>query len=364
MNRLVTMRTSPPETRFAQSGDYSIAYQVTGSGPLDLVLVPGFVSHLEQNWLNPFVAQFLERLASFSRLIMFDKRGVGLSDRSVGSASLEQRMDDVRAVMDAVGSRRAVLMGVSDGAPMSILFAVTYPRRVSALIAYGGIARGSWAPDYPWAETPEQQYQWCEECRRKWGGPVDVEVWAPSVAENDRFRLWFATFMRLASSPRELLNLIRMNMEIDVRAAMSALHIPTLVLHRAADRAISVGHGRYLAGHIPGAEYVELQGQDHLWYLGDVDSIVTEVHRFVTGGRKAYEPEDVLEDLSPREIEIAALLTKRFSTAEIADQLFISPKTVSKHLEHIYLKLKTNKRSDARRILLSGGRTVTVDPFW
>jgi pimeloyl-ACP methyl ester carboxylesterase len=218
MRGLLAMATSSPVTRFTQSHDVSIAYQVTGNGPADLVLVPGFVSHLEQNWLNPFVAQFLERLASFSRLIMFDKRGTGLSDRSVGTPSLGERMDDIRAVMDAVGSRRAVLMGVSEGAPMGILFAATYPQRVSALILYGGMARGSWAPDYPWAGTPEQQNLWCEVCRREWGGPVDVEVWAPSMAGNDRFRQWFAMYMRLASSPRELMNLIRMNIEIDVRA--------------------------------------------------------------------------------------------------------------------------------------------------
>jgi DNA-binding CsgD family transcriptional regulator len=154
-----------------------------------------------------------------------------------------------------------------------------------------------------------------------------------------------------------------MNMQIDVRASLSALHIPTLVLHRKDDRAVSVEHGRYLAGHIPGAEYLELRGRDHLWYVGDVESIIAQVQRFATGERKAFETGGVLADLSPREIEIAALLTNRFSTAEIADQLFISPKTVSKHLEHIYLKLKANRRSDARRILLTGGRTGTVDLF-
>ena len=205
MSSLLALRANPPETRFTQSGDVTVAYQVTGKGPPDLVLVPGFVSHLEQNWLNPFTAEFLQRLASFSRLLMFDKRGTGLSERSVGALSLEERMDDVRAVMDAVGSRRAVLMGVSEGGPMGILFAATYPSRVSALIVYGGFARGSWAPDFPWGGGSEDLNHLHDRYRREWGGPVDVEMWAPTMAENDKFRRWFAAYLRLASSPGEVL---------------------------------------------------------------------------------------------------------------------------------------------------------------
>ncbi len=363
MKRLVAIRTSPPETRFTQSGDVSIAYQVLGSGPPDLVLTPGFYSHLEQTWLNPVAAQFLERLASFSRLITFDKRGTGLSDRAVGLPSLEERMDDIRAVMDAVGSRRAVLMGVSEGGAMSVLFATTYPQRVSALILYGSVARNAWAPDFPMGGRPEDFGLWYEDWRRQWGGPANIEVWAPSKARDDRFRQWFARYQRMAASPGAIGNLIRMNMQVDVRSILPAITVPTLVLHRAGDRAVGVEQGRYLAAHIPGAEYLELPGEDHLWYVGD-DSIVTEVQRFVTGGQKAFEPESVLEELSPREIEIAALLAQRLSTAEIADQLFISPKTVSKHLEHIYLKLRARRRSDVRRILLAGSPAVAIDPFW
>ena len=364
MKGILAIGATPPETRFTQSGDVSIAYQVAGNGPTDLVLVPGFVSHLEQNWVNPFIAHFLRRLASFCRLIMFDKRGTGLSDRSVGMPSQEERMEDIRAVMDTAGSRRAVVMGVSEGGPIGILFAATHPRRVSALILYGAIARGSWAPDIPWAGKPEELNDWYEGWRREWGGPVNIRLWAPSMAEDDRFRHWFATYLRLASSPLEIRNLLRMNMAIDVRARLPALHIPTMVLHRSGDRAVSVENGRYLAAHIPGAVYHELPGEDHLWYVGDVDSIVTEVRRFVTGGQKDYEPDGVLAGLSRRESEIAALLTQRLSTAEIADQLFISPKTVSKHLEHIYLKLNASRRSDARRILLDGNGKVMADPFW
>ena len=364
MQRLSTLRARPPETRFTKGGATSIAYQVAGRGETDLVLVPGFVSHLEQNWLNPFAAHFLERLSSFSRLIMFDKRGTGLSDRAGGTLSMEERMEDIGAVMDAVGSTRAVLLGVSEGGSMSILFAATHPQRVSALIVYGGVARGSWALDFPWAGRPEDLGRLEKEWQQEWGGPVNVGVWAPSLAEDDHFRQWFARYMRLASSPREVMNQIRMMSAIDVRPRLSALRVPTLVIHRADDRAVNVEHGRYLGTHIPGATYREIPGNDHLWYVGDMDSILTEIRCFVTGEQKAFEADDMLADLSPREIEIAVLLARRLSTAEIADQLFISPRTVSKHLEHIYMKLRASRRSDVRQILLAGNQAVDIDAYW
>lgn len=364
MKGLLALRASPPETRYAQSGDVSVAYQVAGSGPPDLVVTPGFLSHLEQNWLYPAAAQFLEQLASFARLIIFDKRGTGLSDRSVGVPSARERMDDLRAVMDAAGSPRAVLMGISEGGSLSALFAATYPKRTSALILYGAIARGSWAPDYPWSGKTEDCISWWIEWKRQWGGPANIETWAPSMAANDRFRHWYARYLRMAASPDAVRNLICMNTSVDVREVLPAVGIPTLILHRRGDRAVGVEHGRYLAAHIPGAEYVELEGEDHLWYLGDVESIVAEVRRFVHGGRRGAQPESAVRDLSAREIEIAVLLTQRLSTAEIADRLFISPRTVSKHLEHIYLKLNANRRRDARRILLAGNQSIAADAFW
>jgi len=364
MYRFLAMRWNPPETRFARSRTVSIAYQVIGSGPTDVVLVPGFVSHLELNWQNPLAAEFLGRLASFSRLIMFDKRGTGLSDRPSGLLPLKERMDDVRAVMDAVGSRRAVLLGVSEGGPMSIMFAATYPKRVSALILYGSLARGSWAADFPWAGKPEEQERDHEEWKREWGGPVKIELWAPSLATDDRFRQWLARYMRASSSPGAIVNLFRMNAGLDARTFASAVTVPTMIIHRAADHAVSVEHGRCLAKRIRGATYVELKGKDHLWYVGDMDSIIAEIRRFVTGGREDPAPRTAAADLSPREMQVAARLLQRLSTSEIAGQLFISGRTVSKHLEHVYLKLNAKNRSDLRRILLRGDSLVTTDPFW
>jgi class 3 adenylate cyclase len=284
-----------PETKYAQSGDVSIAYQVVGSGPLDLLIVPGFISHLEQAWEDPAYSRFLKRLASFSRLIQFDKRGTGLSDRIAGIPTLEERMDDVRAVMDATGSERAALFGVSEGGSMSILFSATYPERTSALILYGSIARGSWAPDYSWGDRLDQEHEdWLEGWRKEWGGPYGIETFAPSAAHDAQFRQWWAKYLRLGASPSAVINVFRMNAAIDVRDILPAVHVPTLVLHRLGDQAIEIEHGRYIAQHIPGARLVELSGDDHLWWVGDSESIVNEIQEFLTGERPVVEPDRVL----------------------------------------------------------------------
>ncbi len=285
---------TPPETKFAQSGDASIAYQVLGQGPLDLIVVPGWVSHLEQAWEDPSYAHFLERLASFSRLILFDKRGTGLSDRITGIPTLEQRMDDVRAVMDAVGSQRAALFGVSEGGSMSILFAATYPERASALVLYGTIAKGWLVDDPSGALTREQDEASDDKWRKGWGGPVYIESAAPSVAHDERFRQWYAKFLRLSAGPTTVINLLRMYSKIDVSPILSTIHIPTLVLHRAGDLMIEVEQGRYLAEHIPGAKFVELAGEDHLWWVGDTEAIVNEIEEFVTGTRSVKTDDRVL----------------------------------------------------------------------
>lgn len=286
-----------PETRFTQNGDVSIAYQVTGDSPLDLVLVPGFVSHLEQAWEDPSYSRFLQHLASFSRLIVFDKRGTGLSDRVAGIPTLEERMDDVRSVMDAVGSKRAALFGVSEGAAMSILFAATYPDRAVALTLYGGMARLAWAADYPIGSKREGFEMWLENWRKEWGGPVNIDEWAPSMASDERFRQWWAKYLRLSASPSSVIKVFQMNREIDVRDVLSAVRIPSLVLHRGGDRAVSVQHGRYLAEHIPGSRLVELTGEDHLWWVGDSNSIVNHIREFLTGKAEQIEPDRVLATL-------------------------------------------------------------------
>ena len=284
-----------PETYFAQSGEISIAYQVLGAGSLDLLVVPGFISHLEQAWEEPAYSQFLRRLASFSRLILFDKRGTGLSDRIAGIPTLEERMDDVRAVMDATDSKRAALFGISEGGPMSVLFAATYPERVSAMILYGSIARGAWAPDYPWGTRLDERFEdWLSGWRNEWGGPYAIETWAPTAADDPGFRQWWAKYLRLGASPSAVINVFRMNAALDVREILPFVHVPTLVLHRSGDRAINIEEGRYLGRCIPGAKFVELSGDDHLWWVGDSDSIVNEIQVFLTGERPAIEPDRTL----------------------------------------------------------------------
>jgi len=275
----------PPETMYARSGDVNIAYQVIGDGPLDLVFVMGWVSHLEYFWREPTFARFLLRLASFARLILFDKRGTGLSDRVPINElpTLETRMDDVRAVMDAVGSERAALCGVSEGGPMCSLFAATYPEKTLALVMIGTYAKRIRDAEYPWAPTTEERQHFFEELREHWGGPVGLEERAPSVAADPQFRDWWATYLRMGASPGAALALTRMNAEIDVRQVLPSIRVPTLVIHRSEDLCLKVEEGRYVADRIPGSKYVELPGRDHLPFVGDQDEILDEVKDFLTG---------------------------------------------------------------------------------
>ena len=238
---------------YAQSGGVHIAYQVVGEGDLDLVLVQGFASHLDVEWENPAIARFFRGLASFSRLIRFDKRGLGLSDRNVAPVPLEERMDDVRAVMDAVGSERAVLMGISEGVPMSILFAATYPERTQALVLYGGMARATEAPGYPWGPSAEGFAEASEELIMPvvyTGG--DIDVWAPSLDEDPAAREWLGRYRRAAMSPDGIEAVIKMFLDIDVRHVLPTLHVPTLVLHRHGDRVVNWRASQVDGGADPG----------------------------------------------------------------------------------------------------------------
>jgi class 3 adenylate cyclase len=283
------------EVRYARSGDVNVAYQVVGDGPLDLVLVSGFVSHLELDWEEPRSAYFLDRLASFARLIRFDKRGTGLSDRPGGLPDLETRMDDVRAVMDAAGTERAALFGYSEGGPMSALFAATYPSRTSALVLYGSYAkRRDPTEDYPWCATWEERQRYAGEIERAWGWEADMKRMTPSA--DDAMAEWWARRAHASASPGAARDLILMNSQVDVRHVLSAVTVPTLVMHRTGDIDSRVDEGRYIAEHIPGARFVELSGADHVPWI-DADQILDEVEEFLTGRRPTPDPDRVLATL-------------------------------------------------------------------
>jgi class 3 adenylate cyclase len=283
-----------PETHYAQSDGVNIAYQVAGVGPVDIVYVPGWVSHVELGWDVPDLAHGFERLASFSRLILFDKRGTGMSDSvpDLELPTLEQRMDDVRAVMDAVGSERATIFGASEGGSMSILFAATYPDRTDALCTFGCFAKRVWSKDYPWAPTPEERQRSYDAVGRDWAAGLDLADIAPSLDGASRARL--ATYVRRCASPGAALALLRMNTQIDVRDVLPAIRVPTLVMNRTFDNDANVEEGRYLADRIPRARFVEFPGTDHLWWTEDADLIVDQIEELVTGIRPAPQPDRVL----------------------------------------------------------------------
>ncbi|MGH8689808.1 MAG: adenylate/guanylate cyclase domain-containing protein [Burkholderiales bacterium] len=286
-----------PQTRYAQSGDVSIAYQVVGEGAVDIVLVHGWVSNVEETWNEPALAQFQGRLAAFSRLIMFDKRGTGLSDRVQESElpTLEQRMDDVRAVMDAAGSRRAALLGISEGGPMCILFAATYPERTAALITFGSYPRNLVAPDYPWGRSEAMHRGMIEEIRAGWGArAVGLELRLPSRSGDEAMRKWWSHYLMSAATPKAAVALTQMNAQIDVRHVLPAIRVPTLILHRTGDRSLKVEGSRYMAERIPGAKYIEYPGDDHLPWTENTKEVLGDIEEFVTGMRPVEKADRVL----------------------------------------------------------------------
>ncbi|HKM65297.1 MAG TPA: alpha/beta fold hydrolase [Acidisphaera sp.] len=278
-----------PDTHYARSGDIHIAYQVVGDGPIDVVFVQGFISNLETQWEEPGLTHLFNRLASFSRLIIFDKRGSGLSDRVTDMPDLETRMDDVRAVMDAAGSRQAVLLGASEGGPMSILFAATYPQRTRALVLYG-----AYAHFHSWVLSPAQVVAFVAVAETSWGDGSTYKSFCPNLVSNERFRAWWARFERLGTSPAGAIALARMNSQIDVRSILPAVRVPTLVIHRDQDARVQPEAGRYLARHIADAKHVEVPGVDHPIWVGDTDRVVDEIEEFLTGVRPVPESNSVL----------------------------------------------------------------------
>ena len=306
--------SSMPETRYAKRGDSYIAYQVMGTGPFDLVLVPGFISHLDLQMEQPALVSFFSRLTRFCRLIKFDKRGTGLSDRVSGIPTLEERMDDVRAVMDAANSSRAALFGFSEGGPMSILFCATYPQRTSALVLYGSMARYAWAPDNPWGRTEEQLAARLTSIEQTWGQGKSVDLFCPSLSRDEEMRKYFGRLERASASPGAAQTILRMNHQIDVRRLLPMIQVPTLVIHRTGDLPVSVEHGRYMGREIRGAKYVEFPGADHLPWVGDTNSIMSEIETFLTTDHHAT-------DIDPDRVLASVLFTDIVGSTELAGKL-------------------------------------------
>ena len=327
--------TNVPTTRYVQSGDFNIAYQVMGEGDIDLVFVSGWVSHLEVDLEGRHFARFFRRLASFSRVIRFDKRGTGMSDRVDAHhlPTLEERIDDVRAVMDAVGSERAALLGLSEGGPMSILFSASHPDRVAALILCGTAATVA-AADAPPGVPRERLEAMIRLCEEHYGGPVFADVFSPSMAKDPEYLDWYAKRLRMAASPGAAVGYIRMNFEIDVRHVLPAVRTPTLVLHRTGDRIVPLDAGRYLASHIPGARLVELSGDDHVPWVGETEPLVGEIEEFLTGVRRSAEDDRLLATVLFTDIvastERAGLLGDR-GWKDLLDQ---HDQLARRHVEH------------------------------
>jgi pimeloyl-ACP methyl ester carboxylesterase/class 3 adenylate cyclase len=284
------------KTQYARSGELWLAYQVVGDGPVDLLWAPGYMSHLEQNWTWPTYADLLDRLASFSRLIAFDRRGTGLSDRNLSLGSFEEMLDDITAVLDAAGSERPILFGGAEGGPMCALYAATYPERTAGLILGGSYARRGWAPDYPWGVSDEARKYILDAYENRWGVDETFGIgrMAPSLADDPRFRRWHAEACRFAGTPASARAWFDLTMQIDVRSVLPSIRVPTLVMTRADDAVVPVEASRYLAEHIPNAKLVELPGSDHYPFSGNSHDFVDEVEEFVTGSRPSRVPDRVL----------------------------------------------------------------------
>lgn len=288
-----------PITKYAKSGDVNIAYQVIGTGTIDLIYIPGWVSNIDMLWIDPKMSYFLNRLTKFSRLILFDKRGTGLSDRVSPTCSLEKRMDDIRSVMDAVGIDKAILFGHSEGGTAATLFAATYPNRTTALINFGVFAKRKYSVDYPWAPKPEDREGFYKTIKKEWGNgqKMGLEWIMPSLANDKKYYDWFASYLRSSASPGAALALARMNTEADVTPILNTIKVPTLVLHRTDDRDVNIEEGKYLANRIPNAKFVELDGIDHLFWVGDAFSVISEIEEFITGVRPVEKNEDIEHEI-------------------------------------------------------------------
>jgi len=306
-----------PETRYAKTGDLHIAYQVVGSGPPDIVFVHGWISHIELMWEEPRMARFLERLASIGRLIVMDKRGTGLSDPVALSElpTIEQRVEDLLCVLDAVGSEECVYFGTSEAGAMGIVFAASHPGRAAGLVLLNSYARLAHAPDYPQGIPDEASSALFQAIEQGWGQGVALEALVASQSDSPEVKRWWARYQRMAASPGAAVALLRNAFQTDARSVLPAVSVPTLILHRSGDPFTGPEHGRYLADHIPGARYVELTGVDHLFFAEDLEVLLGEVQEFLTGTREASDYRRVLATLM-----FADIVSSTQRAAEIGDK--------------------------------------------
>src|SRR5947209_2902920 len=324
-----------PQTRYTRSGELHIAYSVVGDGPNDLVYVPSWISQLEHYWDEPTVARYFSRLASFSRLIMFDRRGVGLSDPVERAPTLEEQMDDVVAVMDAVGSERAAVYAMLEGGAMAALFAATHPERTQALVLYEAQPRMSWAPDYDWAMPREEREAYVRDGgMENWGDGSRILSISPSGARRQRLVQWYAKLERLAASPGTAAKLMLMNGQVDVRAVLPTIQAPTLVLHRADDEFIDVRHSRYVAEHVPGAKLVLVPGREALSFEGGEGGELDEVEEFLTGVRQVHGAERVLATVMFADIVDSTRLASELGDQRWRETLESITTDVGRELEH------------------------------
>ena len=335
--------------RYAKSGTLNLAYQVVGEGPVDLVFVPGFVSHLDAAWEDPRLSRFLFRLASFSRLILFDKRGIGMSDSGPGLPSVQDRVDDLLAVLDAAASNQATLFGASEGGAACLSLAAAHPQRVRSVATFGAFAKVIRSDDYPWGWSRDEFERTLADVQSTW--LEGAELRNPSLRGDEVYRRWFTRYLRLSASPGRVREMMEVNANVDIRPLLGGLRLPVLILHRKLDPWVSVDHSRYLASQIPGAELVELEGVDHWPWIGDADSLLDEVERFVTGRVPVagHRVAGAVETLTPRELDVVRLSAEGYTAPQIGKLLFIGERTVETHIARAYAKLGVESKLDLVR---------------
>lgn len=336
------------KTQYTRSGDYYLAYQVYGNGPQTIMFIGGFISHVELMWEEPGLAAFYRRLGQCARIILFDKRGVGLSDRVGITPTTEETMEDIVVILDAVGVEKATLLSVSEGGPIAIMFAATYPNRTAQIILYGTMPKFVRSFDYPWALSRSQYDRWLKTITENWGSPVSLQSFAPSRCEDQDFKDWWAKLLRQSATPGSVKSVLEVLRDVDVREVLPHVHVPALVIHRTGDRVVPVAGGRFLDQHLPNSQFIELNGQDHWWWVGDSAAILEQIDRFMASSSAATAvPQPPVESLTEREFDVLRLIAAGYTNRQIAEELILSLGTVKTYSSHIYGKLNVENRTQA-----------------